>query len=78
MPGTFERMKIHFSLCAQHLQQFKNASSTEEQFAMLLDSIPETTERWILAAEWLRAREETPCEMCLTTDPLGCASEPNQ
>ncbi len=72
MHGTFDRMKIHFSLCAQHLQRFKNASSTEEQFAMLLDSIPEVTERWISAAGWLRACEETPCEICLTTDSLGC------
>jgi hypothetical protein len=34
---------------------------------MLLDSIPETTERWISARGWLQAIEEAPCEMCLTS-----------
>ena len=67
MPGTFDRMKIHFSLCAHHLQQFKDCLSTEDQFMMLLDSIPETTELWISAAGRLRATEEAPCEMCLTS-----------
>ena len=67
MPGTFDRMKIHFSLCAHHLQQFKDCPPTEDQFMMLLDAIPETTERWISAAGRLRATEEAPCEMCLTS-----------
>lgn len=66
MPGTFDRMKKHFSLCAHHLQQYENCLSTEDQLTMLLDVIPETTERWILAAG-LRAMEEAPCEMCLTS-----------
>ena len=61
MPGTFDRMKKHFSLCAQHLQQFKACLSTKGQFTMLLDSIPETTERW-MARGW-----QAPCEMCLTS-----------
>ena len=67
MPGTFDRMKKHFSLCAQHLQQFKACLSTKGQFTMLLDSIPETTERWISAAGRVRATGEAPCEMCLTS-----------
>ena len=75
MPGTFERMKIHFSLCAQHLQQSIHICANIPTTTLLAYS---HIVRRILAAGWLRAREETPCEMCLTTDPLGCASEPNQ
>ena len=67
MPGTFDRMKKHFSLCAQHLQQFKACLSTKGQFTMLLDSIPEIIERWILVRGWLQAIEEAPYEMCLTS-----------
>lgn len=67
MLGTFDRMKIHFSLCAHHLQQYENCLSTEDQLMMLLAVIPETTERWISAAGWLRALKEVPCEMCLTS-----------
>lgn len=68
MPGTFDRMKIHFSMCAYHLQQFKDCPSTEDQFMTLLDAIPETTERWIsVAGRRLQAIEEAPCEMCLTS-----------
>ena len=66
MLGTFDRTKIHFSLCAHHLQQYENCLSTEDQFVMLLDVIPETTARWVSAAG-LRAMEEAPCEMCLTS-----------
>lgn len=58
MPGTFDRMKIHFSLCAQHLQEFKNASSTEEDGSRQPDGCEPAKRRLVKCAHlasWLNA-----------------------